>query len=114
MSTESRELQLSWLLAFERAGVASTFERNGKSWRREFEFEPSVEGIVSNSLVEVDDRDLTETVELVGFLPAAVPTRSRYCSRNSFAATGFVLMTVSMITSIRIPSLLSQAFCCAS
>jgi hypothetical protein len=39
--------RLLWLLAFERARITSTYEENGKRWRREFEFEPSVEGIVN-------------------------------------------------------------------
>ena len=63
--------RLLWLLAFERANT-STYEENGKQWRRQFEFEPSVEGIVNHSLVEVDRCEIATTVDLITFLPAFV------------------------------------------
>ena len=64
--------RLLWLLAFERARITSTYEENGKQWRRQFEFEPSVEGIVNHSLVEVDRCEIATTVDLITFLPAFV------------------------------------------
>lgn len=62
--------RLLWLLAFERAKIISVYEEAGKRWRREFEFEPSVEGIVKHSLVATEDDPVETRVELMNFLPA--------------------------------------------
>src|SRR5262249_33115330 len=61
--------RLLWLLAFERARITSVFDDGGKRLKRSFEFEPTVEGIVSHSLFEVRDEERSTTVELLDLLP---------------------------------------------
>jgi hypothetical protein len=60
--------RLIWLLAFERAVIASTF-REGEALRtRRFEFETSDEGIVNHTVADAAPDAVTgTTVELVGF-----------------------------------------------
>jgi hypothetical protein len=60
--------RLTWLAAFQRAAVSSTFREGGKTYRRTFEFEPSIEGVVNHSVTEVDsDSKVETTVRLLGF-----------------------------------------------
>jgi hypothetical protein len=61
--------RLLWLLAFERARITSVFDEGGKRWKRSFEFEPTVEGIVKHSLVEVEDEKRATTLELLKLFP---------------------------------------------
>jgi hypothetical protein len=61
--------RLLWLLAFERARVSSVFEEGGRRWKREFEFEPTIDGIVNHSFIEVDNDALETKVDLIGLFP---------------------------------------------
>jgi len=62
--------RLSWLSAFDRAAVSSTYRENGRYYHRSFEFEPSIEGVVQHVLAETERPSvLGTTVRLIAFKP---------------------------------------------
>jgi hypothetical protein len=77
--------RLLWLLAFDRARIASVFDEAGKRWKRTFDFEPTIDGIVNHALAEVEDEERSTRVELVGLFPRyadRIPKQAQVIARR--------------------------------